>query len=129
MAEYSNVFTQSEFNLANKTMDRMGGILQAIVILSTEASGDDIPVRILRLYRALFNELYPWLKPAERISGLAFVRAIQKHPIINTGHSFQIPAITERNMELWYRWMMVKLKKHKLLSKLSEDPNLAYDME
>jgi hypothetical protein len=112
----------SEYNIASKTMDRLGYLLQAIIDVSKEPYSEEKLDTLKELDQTLFNEVYAWLTPAEREAGLAFEHAILSQGMKDLGYGqVIIPKAFEHNLTLWLRWLYIKLKKHKLLSKTGED--------
>ncbi len=109
-------------------MMRMDALIRNITHFKSILYVKGMPLHslILRLQKALYTELYPYLLQKEiTYAHNNFMKIFIDYPIINTGHSLVLPAITEVTMDKFELWTMRKLKEKGILTLLGERPEEA----
>lgn len=118
----------AEFNMGVASMQRMDNIIRGITQYRTMLylRGQPLHLLLLRLQRALYVELYPYLNDKEvEEAEKKFLSVFRENPIISTGTSLVVPNITETTMEDFELWCMKKMKDKGILQRFGEDPTEA----
>ena len=115
----------TEFNMGVASMQRMDSLIRNIAHLKTVEyqSGNPVLSIVLRMQKALYVELYPYLDDKEvKEANTKYLNIFRMYPIINTGNSLVVPIITEDAMDDFQLWTMKMLLDKGILTRLGEDP-------
>ena len=118
----------AQFNMGVASMQRMDIIIRNITSYKTMLylQGQPMHLLLLRLQKALYTELYPYLTTLEvDEANKHYLNVFETNPIISTGTSLIIPFITERKMDEFELWVMLKLREKGILQRFEEDPGEA----
>jgi len=114
----------TEFNMGVASMMRMDSLIKQISYLKTIQfqGGNPVLSIVLRMQKALYVELYPYLDEKEVTGANTYLDIFKMFPIINTGTSLVIPEVTMDAMDEFQLWTMKMLLDKGILTRLGEDP-------
>jgi hypothetical protein len=114
-----------EFNMGAASMARVDALIRKIVEYKSilYVGGSPMHSLILRLLRALYVEVYPYLDKEEvEYATKSYIDVFKDNPIVNTGNSLLLPKITEDTMEDFELWLMGKMMDKGILTKIGVSP-------
>lgn len=125
MVDTRNPYQMVEFNMGAASMARVDALIRKIVEYKSilYVGGSPMHSLILRLLRALYVEVYPYLDKEEvEYATKSYIDVFKDNPIVNTGNSLLLPKITEDTMEDFELWLMGKMMDKGILTKIGVSP-------